>query len=232
MNRIWITRSQPGAEQSAAAFKNVGFTPLIAPLLEITPPKTIPALPPDDAVLIFTSKNGVNAFCTQASSRDWPVVTVGDATAELARSYGFSNIRSADGRGSDIPVMLASDPATNRLYVHVSGSHVRGDIVGALQRQGRKARRDIYYQSTPVERFPDINLHDIEFIVFYSPMTAQTFVGFMADTAHITAISLSPDIDDVLAPLDFTKRYVADKPTQNALLKAAQQSLRERPKTR
>jgi len=58
MTKIWITRTQPAADESAQVWRDAGFDPLVAPLLEIEPVLHDPL--PADAVIIFTSKNGVD----------------------------------------------------------------------------------------------------------------------------------------------------------------------------
>jgi len=59
--RVWITRTQPSAQQSAKAFEAQGFEAVVAPLLTIGHIK--PPLPnfDDNDVFIFTSKNAVSS---------------------------------------------------------------------------------------------------------------------------------------------------------------------------
>ena len=56
--RVWITRAEPGAARTAARLRDMGFEPIVAPLLAIkhlTPP--VLDLAPF-AALAFTSVNG------------------------------------------------------------------------------------------------------------------------------------------------------------------------------
>jgi uroporphyrinogen-III synthase len=59
--RVWITRARPEAEATAARIAALGWTPLIAPLLEIRP---LPAPLELEGVgaLAFSSRNGVRAL--------------------------------------------------------------------------------------------------------------------------------------------------------------------------
>jgi len=223
---VWITRTQPGADKSAAVFKQAGYKACAAPLLTISPADEMPRPPPYNATLIFTSQNGIRAFCELTNRRIWDVVTVGDATAKHAREHGFTRVRSAGGAVEDIARLIQPDPIDEHLYVHCGGVHIRGDIVGDLKRQGRVARRDICYRSSPVRALPDIAINQCTAIVFYSPLAARTFRSFAPKCEHMSAISLSSAIDTELDGLSFTRRAVAKTPTEAALLKAAHECLR------
>jgi len=59
------------------------------------------------AALAFTSRNGVAAFAALSDDRSLPVFTVGDATAEAARTAGFAAVRSAAGALEDLARLLA-----------------------------------------------------------------------------------------------------------------------------
>src|SRR5690349_12810995 len=96
MKRVAITRAQPGADETASRLRALGAEPILAPLLSIVPCASNTNVAGADA-LIFTSANGVRAFPDVQHARDIAVLTVGDATAEAARTAGFANVRSADG---------------------------------------------------------------------------------------------------------------------------------------
>ena len=91
---------------------------MIAPLLAIRP---IPQAPPDltgIAALAFTSANGVAAFAALTPDRTRPVFTVGDATAQAARTAGFARVQSAGGdldRLADL--LIAQGPGIGPLLV-------------------------------------------------------------------------------------------------------------------
>ena len=76
MSKLWITRTQPAADESAQLWRAAGFDPLIAPLLEVQ--SVSHESLPKDAVLIFTSKNAIDHVACEGQR----AVCVGDATAE------------------------------------------------------------------------------------------------------------------------------------------------------
>ena len=107
--RIWLTRAEPGASRTAARLRDMGFEPIIVPLLAIenlTPP--VPELAPL-AALAFTSINGVAAFAALTPRRDRPVFAVGDATAQAAHDAGFADVRSASGDLHALARLIASE---------------------------------------------------------------------------------------------------------------------------
>ena len=221
---IWITRTLPGAHESAAAFEQAGFKTVTAPLLTVENKAAAQAVP-ENAVLVFTSQNGVRAFCEAHSDiwetlRDCPVMTVGDATAALAKEMGFKNVRSAGGVSDDIAPLISRKPDKEALYIHISGQHVRGAAVQDIIDLGLNAERRIYYGSSAVQALPDIDIDKIDVAVFFSPMAAQTLARLSPAVAHMSALSISGAADEALGTLVFKERYIAKAPTLESLIAA------------
>ena len=123
----------------------LGYEPLVTPLLAIRP--IAQAAPELDGVgaLIFTSRNGVDAFarlCT--GGRRLPVFTVGAATAEAATVAGFVDVRSADGDFGDLARMLEqAAPARGRLLAP-GAAQPTGDFAALLPGSMRVERLPVY----------------------------------------------------------------------------------------
>lgn len=94
--RVWVTRAEPGASRTAERLIGFGHHPLVAPLLRVEPIAAEIDLT-GVGTLAFTSPNGVAAFAHRSTTRQLPVFTVGDATAEAALAAGFEQVRSAAG---------------------------------------------------------------------------------------------------------------------------------------
>ena len=92
--RILVTRSEPGASETAARLRAAGFEALVEPLFAIAP---IAADIPDFDALAFTSANGARQFARLSPRRDASVFCVGARTAQAAREMGFADVVSADG---------------------------------------------------------------------------------------------------------------------------------------
>jgi len=63
MTKIWLTRTLPSAQESAAVWREAGFETLVEPLLEISAVAHDEI--PKDTVLIFTSKNAIDYVKSQ-----------------------------------------------------------------------------------------------------------------------------------------------------------------------
>ena len=216
---VWITRTQPSAGESGRAFQAAGYDTITAPLLTLEHIKILKPVP-KNAVLIFTSQNGVRAFCDSETSRNYPVVTVGDATAALARELGFLNVSSAAGTSDDIAPLIARAPDKDARYLHISGNHVRGTVSKDLDAMGLLAERRIYYRSAPVQALPNITLKDADIAAIFSPLAAQTLTGLCPDMAHISAVSISETADAALGSLAFKSRHIARAPTLESMIAA------------
>ena len=214
---VWITRTLPSAAAAAEAVQRAGFQCVTAPLLTVET-LAMPELSADNLALIFTSQNGVRAFCENETRRDCAVVTVGDATAQLARSVGFKNVQSAGGTSDDIAPLIARINNTAAHYVHVSGNHVRGRVSQDLQSMGLSAERRIYYRSAPVQAMPDIDVAKVDIAAFFSPLAAQTFAAIGTKTETLNAVSISAATDEALGALNFKSRRIATAPTLEALI--------------
>jgi len=213
---IWITRTAPAAFETARRFEALGLTVIVSPLLEISPPSSMPAAPPPGTVLIFTSRNGVRAFADLTGRRDWPVITVGDATAEEARRIGFADIRSAQGNSSDVIELIKSAMPKTRELIHYAGEQARGDIAGRLGAAGYHISREVIYRSTPVRKKPDIDRPD--YIALYSPMAARILAGLDMDLKNTVALAISAQTADMLVGVKLKDIRVADRPNEDAML--------------
>ena len=209
---IWITRTQPAADVSAKAWADAGLTPVVLPLLAVTPvPNVTP--PPDGSTLIFTSKNGVDHF----SGCDFPIICVGDATAAHARAAGFTDVVSVDGTSADVTKWVKQNlPKTTQL-THVSGRHIRGTITEDLVAAGYNAARIIVYRSQKIFPTPP---SQIDYVALYSPLAAEGFAQISDDwdCRDVTVLSISAATDAQLGGRFTGRRYFAARPNEGAML--------------
>ncbi len=215
---VWITRAEPGAEATARRVEAMGWTPLVAPLLEA---RTLPDVALDLTgveALAFTSAQGIRAFAALTDTR-MPVFTVGDATAEAARAAGFSDVRSAAG---DV-VALAHLIANTRpgRVLHAGALHPAGDLIGDLTARGLAARTVALYETLPVDPVPALSrLPDIAAVLVHSPRAARLLADLL--TAHpapsLRLLTLSEAVSAPLRALENAKIAVAPFPNEASLL--------------
>lgn len=214
MTKVWVTRTWPASEDSLVAWRAAGFDPVADPLLEIEAVTHEPI--PTDAVVVFTSKNGVD----HATCGGQRAVCVGDATATKARRAGYVDVVSVDGTSSDITRWICENLPKSQAIYHASGWHVRGNVAEALAAAGYKACRVKTYRSVPRPIWPDIPFTRV---VLYSPLAASVFASLceMRDPSHLTAVCISQATADELSALNLQSIMIAARPREDELIMAA-----------
>jgi uroporphyrinogen-III synthase len=190
--------------------------------------------------VLCTSANGVRALARTTGERRLPLLAVGDATAARARGEGFTSVVSAAGDAADLVRLAAEqlEPQRGRL-LHVCGSELAGDLVGALRERGFAAERRVLYEARPSAALSPAAVQAlrsgaIELALFFSPRSAAIFARLASDAgigqscAGIAALSISAAADVALGDLPWRKRWIAERPDQPALLDALDRLLVER----
>ena len=228
--RLLITRPQADAVPLARTLAGLGFATLTEPLLEIVyadgPPLDLRGV----QALLATSGNGIRAFARRAGRRDLPVLAVGDATARIASTAGFTSVESAAG-----DVAALADLALRRLspgagaLLHVAAGDLAGDLAGRLTAAGFGYRREVLYSAVTAERLSPaacdaLNAGRLAGVLLFSPRTAATFARLVREAgqeracAHIVAFCLSRAVAEKAAALCWRRIVVAREPTEPALI--------------
>jgi uroporphyrinogen-III synthase len=217
---IQILLTRPEAQSAAyAAELQQEFagkvTILQSPLLDIVPIKT-PINLKDVHHLLFTSANGVRAFCQLSKRRDIPCLCVGDKTAEVARAQGLAAV-SAGGDVQDLTALMQQYADTkDGQFLYLRGQHTARVLAGNV-------RHLVIYDQ--IER----DLTDVAkaaltddkpvLVPLFSPRSADLFTqqvsGLMLRNAR--AICLSGNIAARLDPSLFSDVRVASQPTAKAV---------------
>ena len=238
--RALVTRPREEAEALAAALTARGIEAVVEPLMQVhyhTPAALDLA---GVQAILCTSANGVRALARTSKEREMLLLAVGDATAARARSEGFTAVESAGGDVNDLARLAAARlrPQSGSL-LHVAGSVVAGDLVGALGERGFRVERHVLYEAQPMKALSPTTIDAlrggaIDFALFFSPRTAAIFAelavaaGVVPCCARMTALSISGAADAALAGLPWLDRRVAERPNQAALLAALDRVLCER----
>jgi len=219
---VWITRSAGSAQKSKEAWEQAGFDAYINPVIDISIAPTMPKPLPDNAVLLITSQNALRTLALLTDRRDWSVMTVGDASAALAREMGFGDVLSAKGNGQDLLELTQRiyAPESKRIFVHASGANIRLNLAKALREKGYKSRRDIYYQNTPKTVIDLTNAPEITHIALYSPMAAKSVRRFAGRFNKASTISISAQTDRALEARYKNRRLIANRPTERDMISA------------
>ena len=217
-SRIWVTRSQPGADATAARLRERGLEPVAQPVLRVeTLSDMVLDLNGVDA-LAFTSAAAVTAFAGLSPRRDLPVFAVGDATAALARAAGFEHVRSASGDAAALAAFIAAAPEKSRLVLHPAAVEPAADLVGLLERAGVHARAQPVYQtvSAELERAPA----PLDAVLVHSAKAARRVAALLArnQAGAMVAFALSPAVAEPLRGVGFARLAVAPFPDEASLL--------------
>lgn len=223
--RVLITRSEPGASETAQRLASLGYHPVVEPLFAIEP---VPAILPEFDALAFTSANGVRAFAKLNDRRDAPVFCVGGRTAEAARDAGFSNVATADGDVGALARLIAEKLAPAARLLHSGNEESRGDLSGQLQARGHDARFVATFRAAPVSSpGPALGAHlagkrSFEAVLIHSPRAGVILADFADaspgrerfDVAAIAAAAALP-LKSLADRIE-----IADAPNEAALLNA------------
>ena len=179
---LLVLRPEPGAGATAAAARERGLHPLVAPLFAIR------AVAPDlsglrdrpDA-LLFTSANAVRALGDRSAAwREWPVYAVGAATAAAARAAGFATVTAGASDAAAILARAAADGC--RHLLHLAGREHR-----AADHPDIRIDRVVCYAADPVEALPPAVVAAAAggaVALLHSPRAAETF-GPLLDRAGV-----------------------------------------------
>jgi len=221
--RILVTRSEPGALETAARLAARGYRPIVEPLFAIAP---IDAVIPQFDALAFTSLNGVRRFAALSPRRDTPVFCVGARTAQTAREAGFADVASAEGDVNALgDLVLARLPAGARL-LHAGNEESRGDLAGRLSAAGVAAEFVALFRADPVAApGPELARHlageaAFDAVLIHSPRAAVILAELIraaSDPAPVDIAAISAAAAAPLAGL-VQSTAIAPAPTDDALL--------------
>ena len=210
MPKLWVTRTEPGASQSVPAWQAAGFEPFVSPLLSVLPVSPKPEIAPY-AVPIFTSVHGVTQSGLAGPGRAY---AVGEKTAEAARKAGFNDVIVGSGQVRDLPELI--DKKEDNL-VYVRGERVTLDLTAILRERGQDVRSACVYKTVPADRLPKDAL-SCAYLTLFSVFGAETFEALMPADWDGEVITLSKAI---AKPLQDRRVWIAEAPTQSALIGAA-----------
>jgi len=224
-SRILVTRSEPGASETAERLKALGYQPIVEPLFAIEP--VAASLPWFDA-LAFTSANGVRVFAKLNGRRSAPVFCVGARTTEAAREAGFADVTSADGDVAALAGLIAGRLPPKASLLHTGNEESRGDLAGQLTAAGREAVFVPTYRAAPVSKpGPALAVHlrgepAFEAVLVHSPRGAAILAGLAASAPAPAGLDVAAISPAAAAPLkSFAKRIeIASSPNETALLEA------------
>lgn len=227
--RVLVTRAAPECHDTALRVSELGHEAIVSPVLEIESLSFVFDAAGVQA-LAFTSAAGVRAFAHVVAGRNWPVLAVGEATADAARDERFTDVRIGAGTGAGIVALArALDPKAGAI-VHISGEDIASDVVNDLCAAGFTARRVIAYRAAFAKSLAPYALELLRranaeaAILFHSARGAEAFIalahaaGVQHSGAMFGAMCLSARVAEAAQAFGFKEIRVAAQPRETSLL--------------
>jgi uroporphyrinogen-III synthase len=151
--RLWVTRSQPGADRQAGELRAEGYDVLVAPVLQIVPTDERPPRELPD-VVIFVSEQAVRHcgaldFCRRAD-----VFAVGARTRQALAERGVDAVSPEQATSEGLLALPELRRLDNRIVLIVSGEGGRSLLQDELNERGARVLMFRCYRrqaATPLE---------------------------------------------------------------------------------
>jgi len=219
---VLVTRPEPGAAETGSRLVTLGWHPILAPALVLTPRSFAPVARAQ--ALLLPSR----AAARSLTPWNIPVIGVGAATAEAARAQGFGQVQAAEGDAAALARLCAAtlDPTAGPLLLAV-GAGYSLDLAAALRAHGFAVIRRVVYAASEAEALPDAALAAlrsgaVSHALFFSPRSAACSLALLAASglpvSGISAIAISPRVAGALGALPWRRILVAKRPDQDHIL--------------
>ncbi len=223
-DRLWLTRSRPGADRQARELRAAGLDVIVAPVFTIEPlAAQAPAGPVD--LVVFLSENGVLHAPGYAYCADAVVIAIGARTAEVLESRGVPAVVAADADSESVLAMpLLADVAQRRVIV-VTGEGGRRLVASVLAARGAAVEELCCYRRVAVAA-PDIDVESIDTIVAASGEGAALAARRWragGGAADVPVLVPSARVGAVVRELGFTRVVECDGAGTHAILRGMEQ---------
>lgn len=231
--RVLVTRSAHSAERTAQRLRDMGHEPLLLPLRQPLHDSVTAAgaLAATSGAIAVTSAEAVRVISTLGEALcphlARPLFTVGETTAEDARSLGFRSVASSQGNGRDLADLVAAQRPDTLLYL--AGAPRAETFEKRLHECGIRFSVAECYRMQPL--VPDPAEIDTIFahgrpdaILFYSRQTAEDFFcvpelrSALPEHSSIRLLCLSEAVAEAV-PAGFKKNVaISPMPDEKSLL--------------
>lgn len=233
--RLLVTRPENDGPATAARLQSMGHDAVLNPLLRIEF-LDFPNIGSEGVqAIIATSANGIRALETQeirSEFKSLPVLTIGEASASVARQAGFEDVIICGGTlnalAADVPKYL--DPKVGKI-LYLTGHARSGDLVGLLGEKGFSTDMVILYEAVPAIRFSahthnQIQTGALDGVLHFSVRTAGIYLDLLkaehleTEAASMMQYCLSQQIANLFESNNHPaeKIHVAAEPTLDAIL--------------
>ena len=237
---ILITRPKGDEYELTHELQTLGHHVIHEPITEILLDHTLRGevqhlLMTDPAAIIITSKHAVQALALLTEIRDVYLLCVGEATADMAHSMGFTRVEAAGGDLERLIDYIRGAYDEDAHFVYISGAHIRSDLPLILQSFGYGCERLVAYEAVASLALSDtlveqLKRGQIDAVTFFSARNARIFCELLklADLGSATllldAVCLSEEVASSARACAWQKVLVADEPTLASLVECVDNS--------
>jgi len=226
-----ITRPEPGAAATAARVAALGWWPVLAPALHLSP---LPMQPAPGARAVLVTSTAAMPSLAAAAPPGLPLLAVGEGTAESARAAGFTDVSAAAGNADSLAALAGSRLAPGEGPILLAAGRGYGDdLAEALAARGFDVIRRDAYAACDARDLPGparvaLAAGRVRAALFLSPRSASTAVSLLREAGlcgaatAIRAVALSGRVaralDALPEGLSWGGLDVASRPDHDALL--------------
>ncbi len=233
-----VTRPLAQAQRTAAALADLGYAPLVAPLMHILPTHALRPVAPFDA-LVIASAHAVPALVGEPSLKTLPAFAVGARSGEALRAAGFTDVRTGNTDRHGLAQLLSAQIAAPARILAVLGEDHHADWLDDLTRSGRAVTRWISYRAVAVPNLsPEAGeawgSGQIAAVLHFSARQAELFVAALDNRGALDKarrangsvhVVLSQAVAAPLRTAGIGPLIIAAKPDETAVLAALQSAL-------
>lgn len=174
--RLWLTRTQPGADRQARELRAAGYQVLVAPVLEVAAiAAAAPAQAPD--IVIFLSEHAVNCTPDLTFCDDALVLAIGVRTRDVLAAVGIAARVPAEQRSEGLLQMPELAQLQGFRVLVVAGQDGRGVLEAELAARGAQIASYRCYRRVAVAD-PAVEVADVDAIVVASGDGLQAAAGY------------------------------------------------------
>lgn len=227
MRTILVLRASEDAARTQAKLRDMGFVPILSPVIEIVATGAASPTGPYDAVLATSAKGLTFAAGDLDALRAVPLHVVGARTAKIAQALGWRPQFIADEARSLLPLLLAHYGTPVR-FLYLAGHDRRQDLETTLREAGHEVTIVETYAARAAEGLTEearqaLAMGRIDAVLHYSKRSAEIFLS-LAQAANlderardITHLALSSDVATPLQEQGCKDIRVAERPEESHL---------------
>jgi len=230
--RLLLTRPAADSERTAAALRDRGHEPIVAPLLDIEIASDAALGAGPWAATLITSANAVRAIALHKRRdelRRVPTFTVGDRSGQAMREAGFADVSSAAGDVSDLAKLVAARVEPEARLLYLAGEERSGDLAGVLRARHYAVETVLVYRAVVAEQLPRhaaaALAAGIDGVLHFSRRSAEAYVTASGNAGLLKAalqapvhFCLSARVAEPLTRAGATTVRIAARPDEAALI--------------